>query len=261
MSLNQDNESFMQDDKDGDKVDAPIKGKEEVKLTATLYTTAYFAQLKTVKDKHRLKISDQVELFWRSSFIYFIQIAFCAVIAIYANLKAVIHKNTEVHVTLFFTVLLLHVTCLPNARDGLAMMKYALLHADEFESPLLAFTLGFYALSSMITAELVNVASSQTKKNVGDAISGFIGFKLLVDLPNIYMNSHEEFPLKSAVGKLSFKRGRYAERETVIDMNWIVNPLYTLLYTFYKSVFFYFFPFAASFIPFLRSLEGNVKAV
>lgn len=204
-------------------------------------------------------MSDQVDLFWRATFTWFIQIMFCVVLALYANLKVVIHKPTEVHVTLFFTVLLLHLTCLPAARDGLAMMKYALLHADEFNSPLNAFTLGFYSFSSMLTAELVNVASSQSKKAVGDAIAGFIGFKCIIDLPNIYMNSYEEFPMKSAVGKLVFKRGRYAERSSIIDLNWFVNPLYTVIYSFYKSVFFYFFPFACSFIPFLRSLEGNVK--
>lgn len=259
MSLNFDNEA---DKKEGDnQVDQSIKGKEEVKIAATFYSAAYFAQLKTVKDNNRLKQSYQVELFWRATFTYLIQIMFCVVLAIYSDLKVIIHKPTEVHVTLFFTVLLLHLTCLPAARDGLAMMKYALLHADEFNSPLNAFALGFYAFSSMLTAELVNVYSSQSKKNVGDAISGFIGFKCVVDLPNIYMNSYEDFPMKSQVGKLNFKRGRYADRSSIIDANWFINPLYSLIYTFYKSVFFYFFPFAASFIPFLRSLEGNVKAV
>lgn len=57
---------------------------------------------------------------------------FCIVVGIYSDIKAVIEKPTELHVTLFFTVLLLHLTCLPTSRDGLAMMKYAYLHSEEF---------------------------------------------------------------------------------------------------------------------------------
>jgi hypothetical protein len=78
----------------------------------------------------------------------------------YGNLKTVEVRKTETHVVLFFTILLLHLTCLPVARDGLAMMKYALLHPDEFGNPVSAFACGFFALSSMLMAEFVNVMNA-----------------------------------------------------------------------------------------------------
>lgn len=136
---------------------------------------------------------------------------FCVVVGLYSNIQAVVQKPTEVHVVLFFTVLLLHLTCLPMARDGLSMMKYALLHPDEFTNPVCAFMLGWMSLTCMVTAEIVNVLGSASKKDVGDAIAGFVGFKCVIELANLYLNSHEEFPMKSAVGKLDFKRGRYSK--------------------------------------------------
>lgn len=78
----------------------------------------------------------------------------------YSGLKFNYIRDTEINVSLFFTVLLLHLTCLPIARDGLAMMKYSLIHKEEFSHPVAAFALGWFAMSSMILAEFVNIANS-----------------------------------------------------------------------------------------------------
>ena len=143
--------------------------------------------------------------------------------------------------------------------DGLAMMKYVLLHSEEFTNPTIAFLLGWMSISNIVFAEIINVVNSAAKKDVGDAIAGFIGFKCVIELANIYMNSMEEFPLKAAVGKLDFKRGRKSKDQVPMAGGWLFNPIYTLYYVFFKSLFFYFFPFTAAFQPFLMSLKGNVS--
>ena len=181
---------------------------------------------------------------------------FNIVLFLYAGLKPNFMRDTEINVALFFTVLLLHLTCLPTARDGLTMMKYALLHPEEFNHPMSAFALGFFAISSMVLAEFVNIANSQLKKTVADAIAGFIGFKCIIDAPTIYMNSHEEFPAKGLVGKLECKRSRSERVKQSGD--WLLNKVYVTLNVFYKSVFFYFAPFATILYPMVKSLEGNV---
>jgi hypothetical protein len=78
----------------------------------------------------------------------------------YSGIKFNFIRKTEINFALFFTVLLLHLTCLPTARDGIAMMKYALLHPDEFSHPVSAFFLGFFSSSSMLAAEIVNINNS-----------------------------------------------------------------------------------------------------
>jgi len=149
--------------------------------------------MKVNKPKYELLDENQIDLFKRACFIYGIQVLFNFVLFMYSGVKFNFIRNTQINFALFFTVLLLHLTCLPTARDGIAMMKYALLHPDEFSHPISAFFLGFFSCSSMLAAEIVNINASQNKKTVTDAIAGFIGFKIIIDLPTLYLGSLEDF--------------------------------------------------------------------
>merc|ERR1712185_215889 len=124
------------------------------------------------------------------------------------------------------------------------MMKYALVHNDEFTHPVSAFLLGLMAFITMITAEVVNISSNQSKKSVADAISGFIGYKLIIDLPKIYMDSIEEFKPKGLVGKLTLKMSRRDALRPKMNMDCLWNFVFCIMNKFYKSMFFYFTPFA-----------------
>lgn len=158
-------------------------------------------------------------------------------------------------------MLLLHLTCLPTAKDGMTMMKYVITHADEFDHPVAAFVIGWFALSSLIAAEIVNIANCQGKKTITDCITGFIGYKAVIDLPTLYMNSLEDFDVKGCVGKLNFKRsrGKDQDRPRIPLFDKLFNGVFTILNTFYRSVFFYFFPFAIILYPMAKSLEENVS--
>lgn len=233
--------------------------KKVLKLSASYYTATFYALMKTQKQKFKLKDNEQIDLLYRATFLYAMQIIFCAILYFYSGITVTYIRNTDVNVALFFTVLLLHLTCLPLARDGLAMMKYSLLHPEEFNHPASAFCLGIFSLTSIVAAELVNIANSQSKKTVADAIAGFIGFKCIIDLPSIYMNSYEEFPLKGAVGKLEVKRSRKSKEERPrMAYDLLFNIIYVIFNVLYKSVFFYFFPFATIVYPMVRSLKGNI---
>lgn len=179
---------------------------------------------------------------------------------IYAGLKFTYIRNTDRNFILFFSMLLLHLTCLPTAKDGMTMMKYVITHADEFDHPVAAFIVGWFALSSLVAAEIVNIANCQGKKTITDAITGYIGYKAVIDLPTIYMNSLEDFSVKGCVGKLAFKRSREKDqdRPRIPLFDTLFNGIYTLLNTFYRSVFFYFFPFVIILYPMVKSLEENV---
>lgn len=75
------------------------------------------------------------------------------------------------------------------------------------------------------------------------------------------MNSFEEFPQKAAVGKLVQKRRRADMNRPLIWANWLFNFIYVVSAMFYKCVFFYFFPFGSSLVPFFKSLEDNISGV
>lgn len=163
--------------------DKKINEKKEIKLTASLYTSAFCALMKSNKLKYKLKENDQVDLVFRSCFTFGVQILFSVVLAVFSSFKATLNKPAEVTVSLYFTVLLLHLVCLPYARDGLYMMKYVIVHPEEFTFPTSAFLLGFFAISTMVFAEFVNIASSLSKGNLVDAVAGFIGYRIIIDLP------------------------------------------------------------------------------
>lgn len=240
-------------------VEGQADGGKKLKLSPSFFTATYSSLLKKNKAALKMKESEQVDLFWKCCFIFVIQMAFSYVIFAFGGLKASVFRAPEMHFSLFFSVLILHFVCMPVARDGLTMMKYALLHHDEFNHPISAFMLGFFNLFAMTVAELVNMLNSQSKKTIPDAIASFLGFNLLINLPTVFMNSFEEFPQKGAVKTLEQKRRRADKERPLMAYNWLFNLVYVVSAMFYKALFFYFFPFGSSAIPFIRSLEGNIS--
>jgi len=231
---------------------------KELKLAASYYTSTFYALMKKNKKDLKLKESDQADLVYRSYFIFCIQSMFNLVLFMYSGMRFNFIRDAEINVALFFTVLLLHLTCLPSARDGIAMMKYVLVHNDEFSHPITAFALGLISFATMFSAEVVNISAAQNKKSVDVAIAGFIGFKLIIDLPKIYMESMEEFAPKALVGKLTLRRSRRAADRPKMQADWLFNSIFVCFNVFYKSVFFYFIPFATILYPMVKSLKGNI---
>ena len=199
---------------------------KELKLAASYYTSTFYALMKKNKKDLKLKESDQADLVYRSYFIFCIQSMFNLVLFMYSGMRFNFIRDAEINVALFFTVLLLHLTCLPSARDGIAMMKYVLVHNDEFSHPITAFALGLISFATMFSAEVVNISAAQNKKSVDIAIAGFIGFKLIIDLPKNYMESMEEIAPKGLVGKLSLKRSSRAADRPQMHADWLFSSIF-----------------------------------
>lgn len=72
--------------------------------------------------------------------------------------------STAVNLCLFFTVLILHWQCLPEARNGIYMMKYALTCPEEFNNPIAAFMLGFMQTIAIFLTEICNLMKSFDQK-------------------------------------------------------------------------------------------------
>jgi hypothetical protein len=67
--------------------DSDDKNKKVSKLSASFFTATYFALMKKNKSEYAMKEADQVELFWKSCFIYTIQILFSYVIYMFAGFQ------------------------------------------------------------------------------------------------------------------------------------------------------------------------------
>ena len=139
------------------------------------------------------------------------------------------------------------------------MMKYALSNPDEFSYPISAFFVGFFSFSSVLVGEVINLLNIQTQTEVARAIISFIGFKAIIDLPKNYMDSFDDLPLKKAVDKELIKMNKRKETyEKITHFHKLLNYLYFFCKIFYKSVYFYFFPFGASLIPLIYGLKKNI---
>jgi len=123
---------------------APIV--KNMKITANMYTISYTAFMKSNKEKYRLKQSDQVEIFFKALFMYIVQVTFALTVLFYEKFSTVYKDNknsTPIYFCLFFVSLVLHWQCLPESRNGIYMMKYALCKPKDFSQPTVAFMLGF----------------------------------------------------------------------------------------------------------------------
>jgi hypothetical protein len=198
-------------------------------------------------------------MFYQCGFLFGVQMLFLGVLYYTALPKFEYVRDADINFILFFSVFIMHSVCVPTANNGIKMMKYAVLHPDEFTNPVSAFLIGFYVFTSLIVAEVANIANAQSKTKVVDAVTGFIGYKAIIDIPSLYLNSFEELPIKSAVGKLEVKRSRTKTTDRPkIDGDWLLEGLYVASNVFYKTIFFYFFPLATVLTPMVRSLEGNI---
>jgi hypothetical protein len=114
-----------------------------MKVSANMYTICYFSFLKLNKEKFKLKVNDQMDIFYRAMFLFVIQMTFIGTILTMDKFDLTFKNNLAVNLCLFFTVLILHWQCIGDARNGIYMMKYALCNPEEFNQPVTAFILGF----------------------------------------------------------------------------------------------------------------------
>ena len=246
--------------------DAPVPADEDgekksktIAIAPTYYSCTYFALMKTNKQKYKLKEADQAEMFYHTGILVAIQLLFLGVLYYTALPKFKYIRDTKVNFVLFFSVFLMHSTVLPTAKNGMNMMKYALMHSDEFNHPMSAFCIGVYVFVTLVVAEVAMIASAQDKKDVVGAVTGFIAYGAINSIPSLYLNSFEDLPVKSAVGKVELKRSRKSKDRPLMKADWLFDSIYVVCNVFYKTVFFYFFPLATIFTPMIRSLEGNIN--
>jgi hypothetical protein len=152
--------------------------------------------------------------------------------------------------------------CLPDARNGIYMMKYALCCPDEFNQPATAFLLGFMQSTGLFLTEICNILKSLDQKKPQDVIVKFAGLGLILTVPKLIVPSMEDFVIQKAVGKLTLTRSRkdmiknqdkYISVESQrLSCAWFFNVIYCIFKWFWHSFYFYFFPFVVVFLPLIK---------
>lgn len=140
--------------------------------------------------------------------MFVIQVFFLVMILAYGKMVFTLYNNVALQICLFFTTLLLHLGNLGMFRSGFYMMKYSLCHPEEFTHPKIAFMLGFVYMTILVLSEWINVIKGTQRKSPQELITSYIGFKIISDLPKIYLSSMSECAIKPAIGKLTATKGR-----------------------------------------------------
>jgi hypothetical protein len=181
---------------------------KEMKLGANMYTVCFCAFMKANKEKYRLKKNDQIDIFYRALFMFMIQMTFIVSLLFLETFDLKYKDSSAVNLCLFFTVLILHWQCLPDARNGIYMMKYALTCPEEFDHPIAAFMMGFLQTITIFLTEICNLFKSLDQKKPQDVIVRFVGFGLVLSVPKLLHPSMDGFDVPKAVGKLVLKKSR-----------------------------------------------------
>lgn len=225
-----------------------LKIKKSLTIDATLYSATYVSLIKSNKHKYKMTQTDQFDLVYKLMLIGTIQVFFIGGIFFFNGLSFKLYNSTPLQITLFFTTLLLHLGNLGAFRSGLYMMKYSLCHPEEFTHPNLAFFIGFMYMQILLVSEWVNIMKGTEKKKPQDLITGYIGFKVITELPKIYLGSIIDLPIKAAVGKLTATKGR-KDPLNEGKVNWFLTLIYCSSKWFYHSFYFYFMPFMVIYLP------------
>lgn len=72
-------------------------------------------------------------------------------------------------------------------------------------------------------------------------ITSYIGFKVITELPKVYLASMSDLPIKAAIGKLTATKGRKDPKNDGKN-HWVLTVVYCLSKWFYHTFYFYFMP-------------------
>lgn len=215
QSINDEGLDYVEDmEKINEKLPAEdyesVKMKKDMAVSASIFSAVYFAFMKKNKKEFKMTTSMQYDLFWKALFCFAFQMFFFFCVLTYGKIQFTLNNETYMQLSLIFTTLLLHVGVVANARSGMYMMKYALCHPEQFTNPELAFFMGLLQFFTMWFAELINIAKSSQRKTAQELITSYVGFKVLLEIPNIYVKSLNTLnvPVLGAIKKLTATQGR-----------------------------------------------------
>jgi len=204
-------------DKDADQInermtiigpDESVKRAKTMKMSANIYTAAYYAMMKSNKKELKMTESEQFEVFFKALLIFMVQMFFCFCCWFYGNVKWQVFNNVCLQLALIFATLLIHLGCIPGTKTGLYMMKFALCHPEKFSHPEVAFLLGVMQLSAMWIAEVINMMKATQRKTAQELITSYIGFKTIIDVPTIYLGSINNMAIKGKIGAVTATKPR-----------------------------------------------------
>lgn len=166
---------------------------------------------------------------------------------------------------------ILHLSLLDEVTSGLENMKFALNHPYYFQSPFLAWLVGFLQCTITIMVEVVNMEIILISTDPVNIVYNFIALAIIAEFDDFVYSSLKNESMKKLIEKevtekvliirhTTSKKCTDTELTEILDDDGNARPLrvcwesrslsnkvcyclYKGLRTFYVSFYFYFFPF------------------
>ena len=138
------------------------------------------------------------------------------------------------------------------------MMKYVIVHPDHFTSPTSAFFIGFACMWNIMIAEYLNMYVTITIDDYKTLLASFITYRIQQQIPQLYMDSKKPSSLKPKADYINSRPLNIARKkwrkEPISKYNkgctrYTIELLFSISYTIYISLYFYFSPFLVTIYP------------
>ena len=115
----------------------------------------------------------------------------------------------------FICALLFHFGFETEIRNGLKMMKYVLLHYDQFTNPGISFLIGFLRSTMIILVEFINLWNlSNITEGVKDLMFDFIALGIIAEFDDYFIQLYSNSTLTPMIGmNLKFQNVYTPKRE------------------------------------------------
>ena len=152
--------------------------------------------------------------------------------------------------TKFLATVAMHLTILPNFRNGMAIMKYVNNHESRFDFPRFAYLLGLTQTLFAYVFTAYNVLILFTRVNVYFTMVSYVTVSILVDMASFYykaLSDDYNNQLFEMFNEEHIPRVKNFNRDTSFwarpCCNKIERVIFKLLRLIYVGCIFYFVPF------------------
>ena len=160
--------------------------------------------------------------------------------------------NVDVLLTRFAATALMHMELIEDVRQGVSLMQYLHVHAEEFDGALLPFLYAFLQCLGGLSAEIMNLLMCASRSSVHVIITFFVAVHALSAIDKIYLESVADMDLLETIEEpLHYKRKTkdvtFESRPWSYKIVYVVWQVFDLLY---NSVYYYYLPFFVNFVPY-----------
>ena len=129
------------------------------------------------------------------------------------------------------------------------MMKYAINHEEEFETPLAAICIGLNSAVFTATLTLCCIIKMVSQDNIIDTLNSYVAFAAIVMAPNFaYLGLPVGHPMKAVSPDLKITNKKRTIRDRTC-INWTYRIIYKILRLCYTSFWYYFLPLIPLILP------------